>query len=150
MVPIFRMRLGVINVCLIERSRVCTYMWCYWQCVNIPKNLIESSCTYALRLSILPPFLRFPIIYWTYSSSVWFSLCLLFYPSNHERLDIYCILIIYLFQYIRLKYNCTPYQRFKLILIVFVYCFYCSYLHNNKITAIKPDTFSNLPNLKHL
>ena len=44
----------------------------------------------------------------------------------------------------------TQYQRSKLIFNVFVYCFYCSYLHYNKITSIKSDTFNNLTNLFQL
>jgi hypothetical protein len=44
----------------------------------------------------------------------------------------------------------TRYQRFKLILNVFVYCFYCSHLDSNKITSIKSDTFNNLTNLYRL
>jgi len=46
-----------------------------------------------------------------------------------------------------MKYNYIEYQSFKYWCIFFLSC---SYLHNNKITSIKSDTFNNMTNLSWL
>jgi hypothetical protein len=61
-------------------------IWCLWpnirnRLVSVSvflqlhlqdQNLIESSCTYALGLKILPPFLWIVMIYWSCSNGVFF------------------------------------------------------------------------------
>ena len=98
---------------------------------------------YVLGLSILLPFLRFSIIYWSCSNGVIF----VFFISSVKSGPFGDLIYTYFIKYIALKYNYTQYQQFKLILIVFVYCFYCSLLYHNTITSIKSDTFNNLKNL---
>ena len=84
-------------------------------------------------------------IHWA-ALAVWFFVFFITW-WNQECSKSYYILIWFSSIY---KYNYTRYQRFKLILNVFVYCFYCSYLHSNKITSIKSDMFNNLTNLYQL
>ena len=68
---------------------LCSYIFCNFH--FIIQNLIESSCTYVLGLKILPPFLPFPIIYWSCSSCVC-CFFVFFHSIITERSETYYIL----------------------------------------------------------
>jgi hypothetical protein len=89
---------------------------------------------------------------YTMSCSSGVVLCVFHYIHDFRNVRKLVTFLFCFIQYtcIRLKYNYTQYQRFKLIWNVFVYWFYCRYLHHNKITSIKSDTFNNLTNLEGL
>ena len=56
--------------------------------------------------------------------------------------------VLYIIQYATMKFNHIEYQRFTYSSILF-FLFY-SYLHSNKITSIKSDSFNNITKVYRL
>jgi hypothetical protein len=154
-----------LQSCLIIMGAMLKFMFIYYQFMMLDdKPWIKCVCGVAATLTRSKLNWQFvylcirckdfaPIstisyyIHWA-ALAVWFFV---FFITSMKSGMFEDLLHTYIILFNILRSNTTTHStRFELILNVFVYCLYCSYLDHNTITSIKSDMFNNLTNLYKL